>query len=111
MTDRRTALETTLTEALDGEGCLEDYPLPNVRLLLLIAVAAFVLTSIRLFVPEDAQALLWALWVIGAALCVAFVVVLAVPYVRRYLADRRVKVLTEELLRVQAGEGGDTDRR
>lgn len=111
MTDRRTELENRLSEALDGGGCIEEIPVPNFRLLLQLAVALLVLTVVELFVPDDARALSWALWGLGAALCAVAVVVMVAPYVRRYLADRRVKVLTEELLRIQASEGGDTDRR
>lgn len=110
MTDRKTELENRLMEALDGDGCHADYPVPNVRVLFPLVVAFLVCMLGGMFVPEDARVLAWAFWVGEVAIVVAFVAVVAVPYVRRYLADRRVKVLTEELIRVQADEGDNPQR-
>ncbi|NKS55643.1 hypothetical protein GS500_23765 [Rhodococcus hoagii] len=110
MTDRKAALENKLTEALDGEGCHADHPLPNFRILFPLAVAMLACMLIGMFVPEDAHVVAWAFWVAQVAIVVAFVAVVAVPYVRRYLADRRIKVLTEELIRAQDSEGDDPQR-
>lgn len=110
MTDRKTALENKLTEALDGEGCHADYPLPNFRIVFPLVVAMLACMLIGMFVPEDARVVAWAFWAAELAIVVAFVGVCVAPFVRRYLADRRIKVLTEELLRVQASEGDDLQR-
>ncbi|ORJ97510.1 hypothetical protein A6F55_21350 [Prescottella equi] len=110
MTDRRTELENRLMEALDGDGSHAAYPLPNGRVLFSLAVAFLVCMLVGMFVPDDARVLAWAFWVVEVATVVAFVAVVAVPYVRRYLAERRIKVLTEEHIRVQAGEGDDPQR-
>ncbi|MCD7053136.1 hypothetical protein [Prescottella equi] len=110
MTDRRTELEYTLTEAIKEQQLRDDRPLPDVRLLFPLAVAFLVCMLIGMFVPEDARVVAWAFWVAQVAIVVAFVGVCIAPFVRRYLADRRIKVLTEELIRVQAGEGDDLQR-